>query len=243
MQEGRKVLLVDCDPQASLTICLGHPQPETLDVTLSDLIRKVLTDKPLENGEGILHHEEGVDILPANIELAATELNLISAISRETILRQILTEIGKPYDYILIDCMPSLGMMTLNALAAANNVIIPVQAQYLPIKGLEQLLKTVHRMQRNINPGLCIEGILLTMVDNRTNYAKDMSNLLRDTYGGKLSMFPTDIPMSVRAAEISTAGKSIFVHDPKGKVAVAYRQLAPEVIYHEKQRIKHKSDP
>ena len=242
VQEGKKVLLVDSDPQASLTVCLGHPHPDTLAVTVSDLIRKVLTDKPLEKGEGILHHSEGVDLLPASIDLAATELNLISAISRETVLRQILAEIGKPYDYILIDCMPSLGMMTLNALAAANNVIIPVQAQYLPIKGLEQLLKTVHRMQKNINPGLSIEGILLTMVDSRTNYAKEMSNLLRDTYGGKLTMFPTDIPLSVRAAEISTAGKSIFVHDPKGKVAAAYRELTREVIYHEKQRHKHKSD-
>ena len=241
-QEGKKVLLVDCDPQSSLTICLGHAQPDTLPVTLNDLIRKVLADKPLEKEEGILHHEEGVDFLPASIELAATELNLISAISRETILRQILAEIGKPYDYILIDCMPSLGMLTLNALAAADNVIIPVQAQYLPIKGLEQLLQTISRMHKHINPGLRIEGILLTMVDSRTNYAKEMTNLLRETYGGKLKMFPTDIPLSVRAAEISTEGKSIFTHDPKGKVAAAYRELTREVIYHDKQRQKHKSD-
>ena len=178
-QEGKKVLLVDMDPQASLTISLGYPQPDTLPVTVSDLIKKTIMEKPLEKAEGILHQAEGVDILPASIELAAMEQNLVSAISRETILRQILKEIGKPYDYILIDCTPSLGLLTLNALAAAHNIIIPVQTQYLPLKGMEQLLHTIHRVQKQINPEVKIEGVLLTMVDKRTNNDRDMSNLDR----------------------------------------------------------------
>ena len=241
-QEGKKVLLVDLDPQASLTISLGCPQPDTLPVTVSDLIKKTIMEKPLEKTEGILRQAEGVDILPASIELAAMEQNLVSAISRETILRQVLKEIGKPYDYILIDCTPSLGLLTLNALAAAQNIIIPVQAQYLPLKGMEQLLHTIHRVQKQINPDVKIEGVLLTMVDKRTNNDRDMSNLLRNTYGGKLRVFPADIPSSVRAKEISAEGKSIFLHDPDGSVAAAYRELTREVISDEKQRQKHKSD-
>ena len=157
--------------------------------------------------------------------------------------RQVLSEIGQQYDHILIDCMPSLGMMTVNALAAADSVLIPVQAQYLSAKGLEQLLYTVSKVRRQINPGLHIEGILLTMVDSRTNYAREISSLIHDTYGDKIKIFHTDIPHSVRAAEISAEGKSIYAHDPKGKVAAAYRELTQEVIRNEKQRQKHKSDP
>jgi len=157
-------------------------------------------------------------------------------------LRQVLEPLKKQYDHILIDCMPSLGMLTINALAAASSVIIPVQAQYLPAKGLEQLLKTVGRVQRQINPKLKIDGILLTMVDSRTNYARDISQLLRETYGSKLRVFAVDIPHSVRAAEISAEGKSIFTHDPKGKVATAYHALTQEVMKIEKQREKRKAD-
>lgn len=166
----------------------------------------------------------------------------MNAMSRETMLRQVLEPLKKQYDHILIDCMPSLGMLTINALAAASSVIIPVQAQYLPAKGLEQLLKTVGRVQRQINPKLKIDGILLTMVDSRTNYARDISQLLRETYGSKLRVFTVDIPHSVRAAEISAEGKSIFTHDPKGKVATAYHALTQEVMKIEKQREKRKAD-
>lgn len=147
----------------------------------------------------------------------------------------------REYDFILLDCMPSLGMLTVNALAAADSVLIPVQAQYLPAKGLEQLLQTVNKVRRQINPKLKIDGILLTMVDSRTNYARDISALLRETYGTKLKVFDTDIPHSVRAAEISAEGKSIYAHDPKGKVAEAYRELTKEVLKIEKQRQKCKA--
>ena len=241
--QGKKVLVVDIDPQASLTISLGYPQPDTLPVTVTDLMKKVILDKPISPGEGILHQKEGVDLLPASIELAGLEASMVNAMSRETILRQALNEIGKPYDFILLDCMPSLGMLTINALAVADSVLIPVQAQYLSAKGLEQLLQTIAKVRRQINPNLRIEGILLTMVDSRTNDARDISNLIRETYGGKIKVFGTDIPLSVRAAEISAEGKSIFSHDPKGKVAAAYKELTQEVLANAKQRQRQKHQP
>ena len=236
--EGKKVLLVDTDPQASLTISLGYPMPDRISPTLSDLMKKIVSDQPIESGEGILHHPEGVDLVPANIELAGMEVSLVNVMSRESVLKQYLDSVKKAYDFILLDCMPSLGMLTVNALAAADNVIIPVQAQYLPAKGLEQLLQTVNKVKRQINPKLRIEGILLTMVDSRTNYAKDISALIRENYGGKLKVYQTDIPRSVRAEEISAEGKSIFRHDPKGKVAEAYRVLTKEVLQNAEKRRK-----
>jgi len=241
-REGKRVLLVDADPQGSLTVSLGYPQPDQLPITLSQIMSKLLVDSPLQPKEGILRHEEGVDLMPANIELSGMEVSLVNAMSREKVLKQYLDDIKRDYDYILLDCMPSLGMLTINALAAADSVLIPVQAQYLPAKGLEQLLLTINKVRRQINPQLKIDGILLTMVDNRTNYAKEISGLLRDTYGTKLNMFATEIPHSVRAAEISAEGKSIFAHDPKGKVAEAYRNLTKEVLQIEKQRQKHLSE-
>lgn len=237
--EGKKVLLVDTDPQASLTICLGHPVPDQLSPTLSDMMGKILSEQPIAPGEGILHHPEGVDLMPANIELSGLEVSLVNAMSRETILKQYLDTVKQNYDFILLDCMPSLGMLTVNALAAADNVLIPVQAAYLPAKGLEQLLQTINKVRRQINPKLRIEGILLTMVDSRTNYSKDISNLIRENYGGKLKVYKTDIPRSVRAEEISAEGTSIFKHDPKGKVADAYRVLTKEVLNNAEKRRKH----
>ena len=237
--EGKKVLVVDTDPQASLTISLGYPIPDQLSPTLADLLAKTMAEQPIEPGEGILHHAEGVDLMPSNIELSGLEVSLVNAMSRETILRQYLDTVKDKYDFILLDCMPSLGMLTVNALAAADNVIIPVQAAYLPAKGLEQLLQTVNKVRRQINPKLKIEGILLTMVDSRTNYSKDISQLIRDNYGGTLKVFQTDIPRSVRAEEISAEGTSIFKHDPKGKVAEAYRVLTKEVLHNAEKRRKH----
>ena len=237
--EGKKVLVVDTDPQASLTISLGYPIPDKLSLTLSDMMQKVMMEEPVVPGEGILHHQEGVDLMPANIELSGMEVSLVNAMSRETILKQYLDTIKKDYDFILLDCMPSLEMLTVNALAAADNVLIPVQAAYLPAKGLEQLLQTINKVRRQINPKLRIEGILLTMVDSRTTYTKEIANLIRENYGGKLKVYKTDIPRSVRAEEISAAGTSIFKHDPKGKVAEAYRILTREVISNAEKRRKH----
>lgn len=238
-REGRNVLLVDCDPQGSLTVSLGYSQPDELDMTLTDLLAGVLMDKPTAPEQGVLHHAEGVDLIPANISLSGMETSLVNAMSREKVLKQYLDTVKKEYDYILLDCMPSLGMLTVNTLAATDGVIIPVQAQYLSAKGMEQLLQTVGKVRRQINPKLKIAGVLLTMVDQRTNYAREVSDLLRRTYGGKIRIFSTDIPHSVRAAETSAEGKSIYLHDPKGKVAQAYARLTKEVIQLEKQREKH----
>ena len=206
------------------------------------LMGNVLNSEPINPGEGILHHEEGVDILPSNIALAGMEVSLVNAMSRETTLKRVLANYSRDYDHILLDCSPSLGMLTINALAASERIIIPVQAQYLSIKGVEQLLSTVVRVKRNINHKLKIDGVLLTMVDSRTNNSREISALLRDTYGSKIKVFDTEIPRSVRAAEISAEGKSIFAHDPDGKVAQAYHALTKEVLQIEEQRQKHKSD-
>lgn len=201
--EGKKVLLIDTDPQGSLSISLGYAQPDKLDTTLATVMGKVMTDTPLQHKEGILSHHEGVDLMPANIELSGMEVSLVNTMSRETVLKQYLDTVKKQYDFILLDCMPSLGMLTVNALAASDSVIIPVQAQYLPAKGLEQLLQTISKVRKQINPKLKIDGILLTMVDSRTNFAKDICTLLRETYGSSMRIFSTDIPHSVRAAETS----------------------------------------
>ena len=168
--EGKKVLLVDADPQGSLTISMGWQQPDELPTTLSTLMQKTMNDQPIPPGEGILHHAEGVDLIPANIELAGMEVSLVNCMNREKMLKQVLEGTKHEYDFILLDCTPSLGMLTVNALAAADTTLIPVQAQYLSAKGLEQLLQTVQKVRRQINPKLKIEGILLTMTDSRTNY-------------------------------------------------------------------------
>ena len=248
--EGKKVLLVDADPQGSLTIVasllwlvvctacrfifarhadiaisMGWQQPDELPATLSTLMQKAMNDQPIKPGEGILHHAEGVDLIPADIELAGLEVSLVNCMNREKMLKQVLDSAKREYDFILLDCTPSLGMLTVNALAAADTTLIPVQAQYLSAKGLEQLLQTVQKVRRQINPKLKIEGILLTMTDNRTNYGQQIDNLIRGAYSSKIKVFDQTIPRSVRAAEISAVGKSIFQHDPKGKVAEAYQSL------------------
>ena len=239
--EGKKVLLVDTDPQASLTVSLGNPCPDDLSPTLSDLMGKIMMESPIALGEGILHHPEGVDLVPSNIELSGMEVALVNAMSRETILRQYLDTVKQNYDYILLDCMPSLGMLTVNALAAADNVLIPVQAAYLPAKGLEQLLGTINKVKRQINPKLRIEGILLTMVDSRTTLAREINALVRKTYGGHV--FASEIPRSIKAAEISVENKSIYDHDRSGKAALAYENLTREVLSLGKQIKRHRTDP
>lgn len=230
--EGNKVLLIDGDPQGSLTISLGYREPDRIDHTLASLLSEVMEEQKSSVSETIIHHEEGVDLIPANIELSALEINLVNVMSREVMLRSLVENIKSDYDYIIIDCMPSLGMLTINALACADSVLIPVQAAYLPVKGLEQLIKTIGRVQRRLNKKLRIEGILLTMVDARTNYARDISQLVVDTYSDQIGVFETLIPLSVRAAEISAEGSSIYQYDPKGKAASAYRILTEEVMRH-----------
>lgn len=202
----------------------------------------VIQDQPIAKDEGILHHSEGVDLVPANIELAGQEPSPVNVMSRERILKEYIGQVQNDYDYILIDCTPSLGMLTLNALTAANEVIVPVQAHFLPAKGLEQLLDTVAKTKRKLNPDLKVGGILLTMVDRRTNFARDISTLIRRTYGGNIRISKTEIPLSIKAAETSAAGRSIYSYDKNGKAAEAYRQLTREVLNVGKQRAKHQSE-
>lgn len=227
---GKKVLLIDTDPQGSLSISLGYPEPDAMEKTLATLMMNIVNDEEFCLEDVMLHHEEGVDIIPSNIELSAIEVSLVNVMSRELILKQLVERVKDAYDYIVIDCMPSLGMMTINALACADSVLIPVQASYLPVKGLQQLIKTIGRVKRQLNPKLKIEGILLTMVDNRTNYAKDICAMVNEAYSSSVKVFQTEIPLSVRAAEVSAEGSSIYKYDPKGKAAYAYGQLTKEVL-------------
>lgn len=237
---GKKVLLVDADAQGNLTDSLGYKEPDNLPVSLATLLTKNMMDEPYKPDEGILHQGEGVDLMPGNIELSAIEVSLVNIMSRETVLRTYINTVKDSYDYVLIDCMPSLGMMTINALAATDSVIIPVQAHYLPAKGMTQLLQTIARVRRQINPKLTIDGVILTMVDTRTNFAKDISFVLRRDYGDKLVVFQTEIPLSIRAAETSALGKSIYAYDPNGIVAKAYQAFTMEVQgIVEKQRKKY----
>lgn len=221
---GKKVLLIDCDPQSDLTTCLGFSDADSLPVSLFTIMEKVIRDEPF-TVTGILHHSEGVDLLPSNIELSAMEMTLINAKT----LRTYVDATKKNYDYVIIDCMPSLGMITVNALAAADSAIIPVQAHYLPAKGMTQLIKTITKVKKQINPHLQIDGILLTLVDGRTNLAKITADTLRKNYGNAIKIYQSEIPLAIKAAEISATGKSIYAYDKNSKVARAYAEFSKEV--------------
>ena len=242
-KQGKKVLLVDADAQANLTMSLGYPRPDDLPISLATIMQDIIDDKPFDVQKGILHHSEGVDLLPSNIELSGLEVRLINAISRERVLTTCINEVKKNYDYVLIDCMPSLGMLTINALAAADSVVIPTQPHYLSAKGLELLLRSVSKVRRQINPHLRIEGILMTMVMPRTNISKEVTALVRSAYGQNIKVFDAQIPHSIRAVEATAEGKSIFAYDKGGKVAAAYEQFGKEVAdIGDKQKKQHRAD-
>lgn len=242
-KQGNKVLLVDADAQANLTMSLGYPRPDDLPISLATIMQDIIDDKPFDVQKGILHHSEGVDLLPSNIELSGLEVRLINAISRERVLTTCINEVKKNYDYVLVDCMPSLGMLTINALAAADSVVIPTQPHYLSAKGLELLLRSVSKVRRQINPHLRIDGILMTMVMPRTNISKEVTALVRRAYGQNIKVFDVQIPHSIRAVEATAEGKSIFAYDKGGKVAAAYEQFGKEVAdIGEKQKKQHRAD-
>ena len=228
--QGKKVLLVDADPQGDLTACLGWHHTDGLDITLATKLSEVMADKPGNAAEGILHHPEGVDVMPANLDLSALEISLVTAMGREMIMRTYLSQVKNQYDYILIDCMPSLGMVTLNALAASDSVMIPVQAQYLPAKGMTQLLQTIAKVRKQINPALRIDGILLTLVDRRTNLSKSTIEAIRRNFGSAIRIYQSSIPMSVKAAEVSAKGKSIYAYEPNNPASKAYTAFVKEVL-------------
>ena len=245
-QAGRKVLLIDFDAQGSLTASLGYA-PDEMRITVAAMLEKVIKRKSINPLEGILRHAEGVDLMPANLELSGMEATLagsavLKAVNRELVLKSFLQTVQKTYDYTLIDCTPSLGMLTINALSAADGIIIPVQAQYLPVKGLEQLLRTVSKIKRQMNPKLEIDGILLIMTDSRTNLSREIGTLLRASYGKRLKIFQSEIPYSVRVAEASIVGKSIYAYDQRSKAAKSYQELTKEVLQNEKFLKKHKNN-
>ena len=228
--KGHKVLLIDNDPQGSLTICMGYRDPDSLELTIVDVIEKIVNEEDIPEEYAIMHHSENVDLLPSNIGLSAVEVSLVNVMSRELVLRDYVEQIKEQYSYIIIDCMPSLGVMTVNALACADTCLIPCAAAFLPVKGLQALIKTIYTVKRRLNSKLEIEGILLTMVDKRTNYAKEIIAEVNEVYGKNLRVLPTEIPLSIRATEVSAMSKSIYEYDPRGKVAGAYTQLTDFVL-------------
>ncbi len=238
-RSGKKVLLVDTDPQANMTMALGYPQPDELPITLPHVLQEIISHqmKPeksvlVQENKYILH-SQGMDFIPSSIELADIENILINTMSRENVLKKFLNYIKADYDIIIIDCMPSLNFITINALVAADKILIPLQPQYFSAKGLEMLLSTIANVRENINPGLQIEGALITMYDNRLNFHKSVIDTVVSAYGQFLRIFETKIPVSVRTTETQARGKSIFEYDPKGKIAEGYENFARELMCNE----------
>lgn len=238
-QQGKKVLVVDVDPQSNLTTYAGWYDENELKYTLSDLIGQSMNDEEIKTKESILHHKENIDLIPSDLSLSALENSLNYAMSREYTLRNCLSSIKDDYDYILLDCQPSLGMLTINALASANSVIIPVQSEYFALRGMADLFKIVNKVRRQINPTLKIEGALLTLVDSRTNLPKEIETQLKENYGSILKLFNTQIPRAVKTAESTSSGGSVFSYDKNGTVANAYSSFAKEVLDDGKEHTKN----
>ena len=229
-RHGKNVLIIDADSQHSLTVSLGVAEPDKLPVTLASVILDIIAEKEIDPAEGIIVHSEGMALMPANNSLTGIEIALASQIGRETVLRRYINEIRHMYDYVLIDTAPTLDLLTINALAAADSVIIPVAPKFLDAKGLELLLKSIAQIRKHINHNLTISGILLTMVDKRAKITKGVIDMIEQAYGESINIFKDCIPHSVRAVEASTTGKSIFEHDPTGKVAMAYASIVAEML-------------
>jgi len=234
-RRGLRVLIVDLDSQASQTVSLGWRLPDELPVTIATQLNKILENKPFDPQEGILQHNEGVDLVPSSIELSPLEMRMVNAMSREFILRNFLSGLKSKYDAIVLDCPPTLSMMTVNALAAADSVIVPVQPEYLSVVGMTQLFDTVGLVKQQLNPNLQIEGVLFTLANMRTNLAKNTVAIIREAYGGNVRVFSHPIPYSTKVKEASAAGKSIFAYEPKGAAAYAYEQLVREVEHNGRQ--------
>jgi len=230
VNKGFKVLAIDCDNQASLTDCFGINEPESLEYTIYQLMMDIIMEKDLPEKSEYIIEKEGVDIIPSSIELSAIEINLVSTISREYVLKTIIDEIKADYDYVVLDCMPSLGLMTLNVLGACDSVLIPATPEYLSVKGLELLLKTIFKVKKRINPSITFEGILLTMYDERTNLAKEMVQMIEELYGEHIKVFDSKIPKSVKVGEANHLSKSIIEYMPKNKAAIAYQDFTKELI-------------
>ncbi len=234
--QGKKVLLVDADPQGDLTTCLGWRDTDSLPITLLNKMSAVISKEVYDPFSGILHHEEKVDLVPANLEMSALEISLVDVEHREAVMKNYLNRVKDKYEYIIIDCMPSLGMITFNALTAADSVIIPVQAQYLPAKAMTQLLGTIARVRKHTNADLKIDGILLTLMDKRTNLARNTVETLRENFGSHIRIYRSAIPVAVKAAEAALEGTSIYAYEPSSTVSKAYADFTREVLADGRQK-------
>ncbi|HVA21467.1 MAG TPA: AAA family ATPase [Candidatus Micrarchaeia archaeon] len=224
-ERGRRVLCVDLDPQGHLTVNMGVQRPDDLELTVYDL----LCDARVAVGDVRLRADGmGVDFLPANVELAGAELQLVTEIGREGVLREKLQPYMDEYDFVLIDCPPSLGLLCINALVAATDVIIPLQCEYFGMKGMQQLHRTIERVRAKLNPQLRIAGILPTIHKSRTLHAREVLGMVRSHYGD--TVFPIQVADSIRFAECPLAGQSILQYAGESDGARAYRALAHQVL-------------
>lgn len=238
-KQGKKVLLVDADPQGDLTTCMGYTNLDEIPITLADIMQSTIKDDNTSIENVVLHHNEKVDLIPSNLDLSQLEVRLVNVMSRESVMRNTLANYKDKYDYILIDCMPSLGMITINALASADKVIIPVQTQFLAAKGMGQFLQTIASVRKQINPKLIVDGVLLTLVDKRTTLTEEVKMQLQRNYGSKVKIYNTQIPMAVNVAKSTSCGESIFSYDKNSKVADAYSLFAKEVLNSGKEKYRN----
>ena len=227
---NKKVLVVDADPQANLTTYMGFYDEDNIPITLSTLIERYIDGEDIKPEESILHHKENIDLMPSNLNLSMTENSLSNAMNREYAIKNCLEDLKNQYDYIIIDCMPTLNMITTNALATANQVIVPVQSQYLSAKGMGNLLTIIGKVKRQVNKDLKVGGILLTLVDKRTKLPSTIREELEENYGNIVKLYDTQIPYAIKTAESTSKGKSIFAYDRTSKVAEAYSSFAKEVL-------------
>ncbi len=232
-RQGKKILCVDLDPQANLSMCMGIKNPDTLPLTVTNVFQDYIHDTQTIDMEKLLYTSENVDLIPSSIILAGIERVLPNADAKEYALKTFLSNFKTKYDYIFIDCMPSLGDLTVNALTASDSVLIPVQAHFLSAMGLEMLIKTIHRIKNRLNASIMIKGVVVTMVNERLNFTKSILSEMNKAYGQHINIFNTKIPHSTRAVEHTATGHSISVFDPTCKVAIAYDELALEVLDHE----------
>lgn len=229
---GKRVLLVDFDPQANLSMSFGIERPDELPVSMHNVLSLVMDGEPLpDNMEYVLHGDK-LDIIPSNINLSLTEINLRDELGGERTLSDLLEPLRAFYDYIVIDTNPYLGLLTINALAASDSVIIPVSPQLWSATGLTDLMQTIFKVKRKINPLIEVDGILLTMCDERTNLFKEAKRLLDDFCGDRVKIFETHIPSTVRVGEANYSSRCIMEYDAKSKAALAYTDFAEEVITH-----------
>lgn len=232
-QKNKKVLLVDFDPQGNLSLCFGIEQPDQLAVSMCNILDAIMSDHLLPSEEAYLYRQDNIDLIPSNIELSVTEINLRDEMGSEKTLANLLEPMKERYDYILIDTNPSLGLLTINALAASDSVLIPVNPQLWSATGLTQLLNIIVKVKKRINPRIAIEGILMTMCDTRTNLYKEAFKLVQDYYGGIVRIFSSQIPLSVKVGEANFYSQSLLTYQPKSKVTAAYQNLAKELMQHE----------